>query len=701
MSSNKKYLGGKQTVQSMRSSGYKSTDYAAAELIDNSIQADAADIVVAVLEKTTKVQRKTSKAHEIWVLDNGKGMDPGLAEDAVTFGGSDRFDDRGGMGRFGMGLPQASVSQCKRTDVWTWQDSDPRDAVSVRLDLDEIAAGVDAVPSAIKPGDAEYEPLPGWVLDLYENHMERSVVGGQEATPSGTAIRWSNLDRVRWVRGETIVDHVEFLLGRIYRRFLTGDAVHPETGKPVTVRIHILVVQQENLEEGKADLTPQRILPNNPMHTAIAKHDVLRFFQKGNPAYAPDAPKSDNVDENGNPIEPLIKVEDEAPFAQFHPPKTFQVRSFRDGGMHDVVIRTSRVTADGRPATVRNAGSDTHQGRHTARNRGVSIMRADREVCMDETYYYDAPDRWWSVEVSFPPALDEIFGVTNNKQDVPYFKELCRQVARGSEGGAVPEAEHVSMLEAGDIDEEHGYVDLEGVAQYVLTQVRLMRNQNITEHQSRRSNAKRRVGKAATPTVHTTLKVKKELSKVEPTPGESQVEQERETQSPEEQQQALQERMEKFKDDAIQQGVTPDDAEAATQNYMKGLDYQPIEVQQSAAPAFFWPDEYGDFEVVYINTAHPAHTDLLDVLRLEDEKVAALTEEEAKLLLGQAADALGWLIHGWARMEIIHKGTPSEAAIADAREKWGKQLKMMVQSKSFQEARKDLEAAIGDEEEDV
>lgn len=700
MSSNKKYLGGKQTVQSMRSSGYKSTDYAVAELIDNSIQADATDIVIAVLERTTKVQRKTSKAHEIWVLDNGKGMDPGLAEDAVTFGGSDRFDDRGGMGRFGMGLPQSSVSQCKRTDVWTWQDSDPRDAVTVRLDLDEIEAGVDAVPSALKPGDADYQPLPDWVLDIYENHMERTVAGGQEATPSGTAIRWSTLDRVRWVRGDTIVEHVEFLLGRIYRRFLTGDAAHPETGKSVKARIHILVVQQEDMEKGAADLTPQRILPNNPMHTAIAKNDVLRYFEKGNPAYAPNAPKSDNVNDDGTPIEPLVRVEDEAPFGQFHPPKTFSVRSFQDGKNHDVVIRTARVTSDGRPATVRNAGSDTHQGRHAARNRGVSIMRADREVCMDETYYYDAPDRWWSVEVSFPPALDEIFGVTNNKQDVPYFKELCRQVARRAEGSIVPAAEDVSMLDAGDIDAEHGYVDLEDVAQYVLSQVRLMRNENLSEHASRRSNAKKRVGKAASPTVHTTLKVKKELSQVEPTPGETKVGQERESQSPEEQEKALQERMDKFRDDAIQQGVTPDDAEAATQNYMKGLDYQPIEVQQSAAPAFFWPDEYGDFEVVYINTAHPAHTDLLDVLRLEDEKVAALTEEEAKLLLGQAADALGWMIHGWARMEILHKDTPAHKDIADAREKWGKQLKMMVESKSFQEARKELEAIMGDEDDE-
>lgn len=690
----KKYLSGMQTVQSMRSSGYKSTDYAVAELIDNSIQAKAPDVVITVVERVSIASvRKTSTAHEIWVLDNGQGMDPDLAEEAVSFGGSDRYDDRSGMGRFGMGLPQASVSQCVRTDVWTWQDSDPRDAVAVRLDLEEVEQGIDEVPSALQPGQDSYEPLPPWVLDVYENHMERATVAGQEATPSGTAIRWSKLDRVRWAKGETIIQHIEFLLGRIYRRFLTGEAIGSVTGNSLRTRIKIVVVQAEDLERGAFEIAPRTLRPNDPMHIAIPREDVLEYYERGNPDYAPKARQEENVDEDGDPIPPLIPVYDRPPFQQFHPPKLFPLHD-RNGVKHTVQVRTSRVTDEGRPATVSQAGADTHQGPHFARNRGVSIMRADREVCMDDTYYYDAPDRFWSVEVSFPPALDEVFGVTNNKQDVPHFKELCREVGRR---GQEPEAP--SLLDSGDIDQEHGFAELEEIAKYVKTQVGSMRLLNKDEHGARRQNTSKRVGKAATPTVHTTVQVKRELGTHHPTPGEREAQHDLEK-SPDEQARAQRDRVEQAKRGAIENGVSPEDAEAVVNNYMKGLNYQPIDVRQPQAPAFFWPDEYGDLEIVYLNTGHPAHEGLLETLRLEDDKITALTEQEAKALLGQAADSLGWLIHGWARMEDIHKGSPAHDEIVNTRELWGKQLRAMVQSPSFRSVQADLENIIRDDQDD-
>ena len=29
---------------------------------------------------------------------------------------------------------------------------------------------------------------------------------------------------------------------------------------------------------------------------------------------------------------------------------------------------------------------------------------------------YDPRERWWGAEIEFPPTLDEVFGVPNNKQ---------------------------------------------------------------------------------------------------------------------------------------------------------------------------------------------------------------------------------------------------------------------------------------------
>jgi len=37
----------------------------------------------------------------------------------------------------------------------------------------------------------------------------------------------------------------------------------------------------------------------------------------------------------------------------------------------------------------------------------------------------DPTERWWKVELDFPPALDEVFGVTNNKQGAMTFRRLA------------------------------------------------------------------------------------------------------------------------------------------------------------------------------------------------------------------------------------------------------------------------------------
>jgi len=63
-------------------------------------------------------------------------------------------------------------------------------------------------------------------------------------------------------------------------------------------------------------------------------------------------------------------------------------------------------------------GGSSAIGKNAAKNQGVSVVRAKRELEMNTTFdnSYDTRERWWGVEISFEPALDDIFGVTNNKQ---------------------------------------------------------------------------------------------------------------------------------------------------------------------------------------------------------------------------------------------------------------------------------------------
>jgi len=121
-------------ILATRDSGYKGTGSAVAELVDNAIQAGATRIDVFVLQADGD-----SNSLVLEVSDNGCGMAPATLMQALRFGGSSRFNDRTGLGRYGMGLPNSSFSQARRLEVVTWRSQ--RDAWSAALDLDEIAAG--------------------------------------------------------------------------------------------------------------------------------------------------------------------------------------------------------------------------------------------------------------------------------------------------------------------------------------------------------------------------------------------------------------------------------------------------------------------------------------------------------------------------------------------------------------------------------
>src|SRR5690242_14617943 len=91
-------------VVATRDTGYRSLASALAELIDNSLQASATRISIHLQEDKI--------GSDLWVavLDDGCGMDASTLRIALQFGGTDRFNDRSGPGRFGMGLPNSSLS---------------------------------------------------------------------------------------------------------------------------------------------------------------------------------------------------------------------------------------------------------------------------------------------------------------------------------------------------------------------------------------------------------------------------------------------------------------------------------------------------------------------------------------------------------------------------------------------------------------
>jgi len=62
-------------VKAMRDNGYKNAAYAIAELMDNSIQAEAKTVQLLCADRESQVDQRTRKRlYQVAVLDDGSGM---------------------------------------------------------------------------------------------------------------------------------------------------------------------------------------------------------------------------------------------------------------------------------------------------------------------------------------------------------------------------------------------------------------------------------------------------------------------------------------------------------------------------------------------------------------------------------------------------------------------------------------------------
>lgn len=195
-------------VLATRDTGYRSTASAVAELVDNSLQAEASNVSIFIAEDTNEDKNR------VWLaaLDNGTGMPPAALSRALQFGGSSRFNGRIGLGRFGMGLPNSSLSQCRHVDVFSWQDH--QSIHHTYLDVDEIVAGkMKRVPPPLRA------TLPQWAVS--------------QAGASGTLVVWTKCDRLDNRRPATIARKLHAPLGRKFRYFLWQGAQIKINGDPI------------------------------------------------------------------------------------------------------------------------------------------------------------------------------------------------------------------------------------------------------------------------------------------------------------------------------------------------------------------------------------------------------------------------------------------------------------------------------------
>jgi len=197
-------------LRGMRDLGYRGPETAIDELVDNSIQANATIVDIALAYDG----KSKAKPEEIAIIDNGHGMLPEMIYFAVKWGGTHRENDRSGFGRYGYGLPSASVSLAKRYTVYSKVAGKEWHAVTV--DIEALAKKAEKGEAVDMPAPIEKEP-PKFVT-------ERKNPIDVQKLKSGTVVVLEVLDRMNekpgWTTSSSISAKLLKHLGVIYRHII-------------------------------------------------------------------------------------------------------------------------------------------------------------------------------------------------------------------------------------------------------------------------------------------------------------------------------------------------------------------------------------------------------------------------------------------------------------------------------------------------
>lgn len=351
---------GEQFIAGMRKLGYRDTGHALDELVDNSLEAGATKCMVAF----GFTGKSSAKPTELAVVDNGLGMPKDLIRHAVVWGGTHRHDSRDFFGRFGFGLPSASMSIGKRFEVYSKQDGGPW--FMVPIDLDEIVEGHaayrDESGRVVPPKPTQVDP-PFWVVSDCADQLDLSAI------ESGTVVVIKKIDNLTNSTAQALQNFLLNHFGTTYRNFLdrmkiwvNGAAVDAVDPLFLTPTARFFEVENDKLAEPLPEL---RIPVEYERNGKKGKDEIVCRF-----SYLPYGFMR-------------LPLEEEAG---------------GKGAIHK-----------GRQAVMKD-------------NLGVIFLRQGRQIEVVSSRCpwtkFQNNDMSCRIEVNFPPVLDELFDVPTNKQQV-------------------------------------------------------------------------------------------------------------------------------------------------------------------------------------------------------------------------------------------------------------------------------------------
>jgi hypothetical protein len=396
-----KYNSVRSTIESDRVSGFKNSSYAVAEVLDNSIQAgfrtkkNNCEIQLIIVEEKISIGLNNfDRISKIIVADNGDGMDVETLSKALAKGEGINKNEKGHgkLGKYGFGLYMSSISQCRRTDIYTWRNNK---FLRSWLDIDEI----------LDPKNGREEVPVEEIKGLPEDVIK--VVPKINAD-HGTIVVWSNLDLATWKTGAGLFKNVEYEIGRIYRYFINEEKIkiHYKLYKKISEKNYSL--EDENF-----------VRANDPLFLMSNTICPEPWSKKPGFATCPD----EIID---------LKI---------------------NGKQHQVKIKFAIAKEDFRGIEEHHGSKPW--GQLARKNNGVSILRSGRELELNSSWNNPSEprERWANAEIHFEGNndLDKLFQVTNNKQYAMALHK--RDITEKADNTNKTEPGYLSLLEESDYPE--------------------------------------------------------------------------------------------------------------------------------------------------------------------------------------------------------------------------------------------------------
>lgn len=377
----------------LRNSGYKDIESAMAEIVDNSIQAEASNVLVIIKDRVPAWGRR-SQVCEVAFLDDGIGMDPEWVQGCLRFGNGTRKSTKG-MGKFGVGLPQSSLYACPRVEVYSWQNGIDN-CYSAFLDVDKI---INKEQQKIEPAKKMDVPKE------YKKYLKKGlklVDSEFDFTEHGTLVLWRTCDNVVPSTVNALFKRLGFSFGKKYRHLICDE------------KSNIFLIHDTK------DQYNEKVLPNDPLFL-MSNNIVL-----GDPSDPGKLQKKAFVDGSEPLFEPYV--------TEFCPDGIVkqtikywdrETKTAKEGVVTLTFSIVKEKFYDLEHMQVPNPGN-TDMGRYVGSLEGISIVREGREIDFGEFGFYSDKNspfhRWWGCEIAFDRELDQVFKVSNNKQHVELIR---------------------------------------------------------------------------------------------------------------------------------------------------------------------------------------------------------------------------------------------------------------------------------------